>query len=84
MGEIGTEMIQKAGTVNRRIRHQRGMNIEDRRNLNYIMDLNTRLHKLQPYFDLITAYYWEIMQNEKEKPKKHAKGSNRSKKAATR
>ena len=47
------------------------MNTEDRRNLNYIMDLNARLHKLQPYFDLISAYYWDIMQLEKKKQEHH-------------
>ena len=52
----------KAGSAAQRIRMNRGMSLEDRRNLNYITTLNTKFHKLQPYFDLISAYYWDIMQ----------------------
>ena len=58
---------EKAGAMTRRLRMNRGMSIEDRRNLTYILDMNTRLHKLQPYFDLISAYYWDMMHIEKSK-----------------
>ena len=61
VNELGTDTKSKAGVAARRLRMTRGMSLEDRRNLNYVMYLNNKFHKLQPYFDLIYTYYWDIM-----------------------
>ena len=65
VSDTASQVKNNAGSTARRIRANRGMSLEDRRNLNYVASLNSKFHKLQPYFDLISAYYWDIMQQEK-------------------
>lgn len=86
VGDLSRDLTNQASQVSRINRRTRGMSLEDRRALHYILDMNTRLHKLQPYFDLVSAYYWEIMHAEKNKkeevkrPGKHRSplGTNRA------
>ena len=57
MEEVGTNVRVQYDSSGHRL------NREDRKNYAMIVQMNKKLHTLQPYFDLITNHIREIMMN---------------------